>query len=255
MSLEILKFVAKENQIFSFDQLHRTTGIKREILKVMLSRLEERGFIERIEKGKYMIIPLGSEKGRYTLHEFVIASCLVEPYAISYWSALHYYGFTEQMPGTVFIQTPARKKKSRMNIFGVDYQLLRVNENKFFGLRKEWIEDTPIIITDREKTIVDCLDKPKYAGGIVEVAKALHGEKLDYNKLAGYAQRMHNSGVTRRLGYLCDHLGVAQDFPDLPLPRSNKYLLLDPTMQAKGRNDPKWRLIINTDITDLETFG
>ena len=57
---------------------------------MILSRLEDRGFIERIERGKYLIIPLGSEKGKYTLHEFVIGSYLAEPSAISYWSALHY---------------------------------------------------------------------------------------------------------------------------------------------------------------------
>jgi len=37
------------------------------MLWVILSRMEEKGFIERIEKGKYLIIPLGSEKGKYTL--------------------------------------------------------------------------------------------------------------------------------------------------------------------------------------------
>ena len=88
------------------------------MLWVILSRMEEKGFIERIEKGKYLIIPLGSEKGKYTLHEFVIASYLVEPYAISYWSALHHYGLTEQIPTTVFVQTPARKKKASSTFSG-----------------------------------------------------------------------------------------------------------------------------------------
>jgi len=158
MTIEILKAMAKENQVFSFAQLYQKTHIKKEMLWVILSRMEEKGFIERIEKGKYLIIPLGSEKGKYTLHEFVIASYLVEPYAISYWSALHHYGLTEQIPGTVFVQTPARKKKNLMEIFGVNYQIVRVKEDKFFGLRKEWIEENSVSITDKEKTIIDCLE-------------------------------------------------------------------------------------------------
>jgi len=172
MTIEILKAMAKENQVFSFDQLYQKTHIKKEMLKVILFRMEEKGFIERIEKGKYLIIPLGSEKGKYTLHEFIIASYLVKPYALSYWSALHHYGFTEQIPSTVFVQTTARKKKSRMEIFGANYQIVRVKEDKFFGVRKEWIEDTRVSVTDKEKTIIDCLDKPHYAGGIIEIAKA-----------------------------------------------------------------------------------
>jgi len=242
MTIEILKSMAKENQVFSFAQLYQKTHIKKEMLWVILSRMEEKGFIERIEKGKYLIIPLGSEKGKYMLHEFVIASYLVKPYAISYWSALHYYGLTEQIPATVFVQTPARKKKSQPEIFGVNYQIVRVKEEKFFGIRTEWVEETSISITDKEKTVIDCLDKPHYAGGITEVAKALLNSSLDHDKLSEYAVRIDNFAVVRRLGYLCEKAGVPVNLPPL---RSNKYLLLDPTMPAKGENDPKWRLVIN----------
>ena len=245
MTLDILKSMAKEGQVFSISQLYEKTYIKKEVLKVILSRMEEKGSIERIERGKYLIIPLSSEKGKYTLHEFVIASYLVEPYAISYWSALHYYGLTEQIPNTVFVQTPARKKKSQMEIFGVNYQIVRMKEDKFFGIRKEWIEETPVSITDKEKTIIDCLDKPHYAGGIIEAAQALKNSSLDYDKLRTYAIRMDNFAVIRRLGYLCERVGVPLD---LPQPRSRSYLLLDPTMPASGENDAKWRLRINADI-------
>jgi len=244
MTLEILKSMAKENQVFSFSQLFQKTHIKKEVLKVILSRMEERGFIERVERGKYLIIPLSSEKGKYTLHEFVIGSCLVEPSAISYWSALHHYGLTEQIPGTVFIQTPARKKKNVLEIFGVNYQIVRVKEDKFFGVRKEWIEENAVNITDKEKTIIDCLDKPHYAGGIIEAAKALKNSSLDYNQLSAYSLRINNFAVVRRLGYLCERMGVPLN---LPQPRSKSYLLLDPTMPSKGENDAKWRLILNVD--------
>jgi predicted transcriptional regulator of viral defense system len=244
MTIEILKTMAKENQVFTFDQLCQKTHTSKGTLRVILFRLEEKGFIERIDKGKYLIIPLGSQKGKYTLHEFVIASYLVDPFAVSYWSALHHYGLTEQIPTTVFVQTPARKSKSTMEIFGVNYRIVRVKEEKFFGLRKEWIEETPVSITDREKTIIDCLDKPQYAGGIIEVTKALKSDSLDRDRLTDYARRIDNFAVIRRLGYLCEKMGVPID---LPSPRSKKYLLLDPTMPAEGKNDPKWRLVINHD--------
>jgi predicted transcriptional regulator of viral defense system len=62
----------------------------------------------------------------------------------------------------------------------VNYQIVRVKEEKFFGIRKEWIEEMPVSITGKEKTIIDCLDKPHYAGGIIEVAKALNTGSLNY---------------------------------------------------------------------------
>jgi len=244
MNIDILKSMAKDNQVFSFNQLYLKTQIKKEILHVILFRLEKQGLIERIEKGKYLIIPLNSEKGKYTLHEFVIGSYLVKPYAISYWSALNYYGFTEQIPTTTFVQTTARKKKSQIEIFGVRYQIVRVKEKKFYGLKEEWIEETSVNITDKEKTIIDCLDKPQYAGGIIEVAKALKSGSLNYQRLSTYALQIDNYAVVRRLGYLCELMNININ---LSPPKSKKYLLLDPTMPSKGFNDPKWRLVINLD--------
>jgi Predicted transcriptional regulator len=84
MRINLLDRLAKRGNTFTFEEVVETFNISRKTLWVILSRLEKRGWIERIEKGKYMIIPLGAEKGKYTLSEFVIASTLVKPYAIAY---------------------------------------------------------------------------------------------------------------------------------------------------------------------------
>lgn len=248
MRISLLGELAKR-KIFTIDDAKEISGIDKKILKVILLRLEKRGWIERIEKGKYMIIPLGSKKGEYTLNEFLIGSLLVQPCIISYWSALNYYGFTEQIPSTVFIQTTSRKKKQEIEIFGVRYKIIRVNREKIFGIEKTWIEEEQITITDKEKTIIDCLDKPKYCGGIIEVAKALKTRDYNPNKLVNYAERIGNSGVIRRLGYLNDLFSLQMDISGI---KTRNYLLLDPTMPKKGETNAKWRLIINTDLRGIE---
>ena len=248
MRIRILEYLAKKGNTFTFSDVLKISNVQRNVLWVILSRLEKNGWIERIEKGKYMIIPIGAEKGKYTLNEFVIGSLLVKPYAIAYWSALHYYGLTEQIPNTIFIQTTARKKRQKIKIFGVDYKIVRVKESKIFGIRKEWIEETEINITEKEKTIMDCLDKPQYCGGVIEVAKALKNGEFDKNKLISYAKKMENSGVIRRLGYLCDLLQIDISLPEID---ARNYLYLDPTMPKKGVKNAKWRLIINLDERSL----
>lgn len=248
MRISLLGELAKR-KIFTIDDAKEISGIDKKILKVILLRLEKRGWIERIEKGKYMIIPLGSKKGEYTLNEFLIGSLLVQPCIISYWSALNYYGFTEQIPSTVFIQTTSRKKKQEIEIFGVRYKIIRVNREKIFGIEKTWIEEEQITITDKEKTIIDCLDKPKYCGGIIEVAKALKTRDYNPNKLVNYAERIGNSGVIRRLGYLNDLFSLQMDISSI---KTRNYLLLDPTLPKKGETNAKWRLIINTDLRGIE---
>jgi len=244
MRINLIDQLASRGDAFTFEDLLKVSNVQKNTLWVILSRLEKQGWIERIEKGKYIIIPLGAEKGKYSLNEFVIASMLVKPYAIAYWSALHFYGLTEQIPNTVFIQTTTRKKKQEIKVFDVDYKVVRIKESKFFGIHKEWIEETQINITDKEKTIADCLDKPQYCGGIVEVAKALKNGDFDKDKLMIYADKMGNSAVIRRLGFLCDFLGIEINLPRIEI---RNYLYLDPTMPKKGVKSAKWRLIVNLD--------
>jgi len=244
MRKKVIDQLAKKGNIFTFEEAQKQIGNDYFITKVILSRLEKKGWIERIEKGKYMIIPLGAEKGKYTLNEFVIASMLVKPYAISYWSALHFYGLTEQIPNIIFISTISRKKKQQIKIFGINYRVVKLKESKFFGIRKEWLEGTRINITDKEKTIIDSLDKPQYCGGVIEVAKALKNNKFDKDKLVEYSIKIGNSGVIRRLGFLSDLLKLQIDLPEI---EANNYLYFDPNIPKKGFKNAKWRLIINLD--------
>jgi len=248
MRMKFLDEIARKGPVFTFGEALELCKVRRETLWTILSRLEKKGWIERIEKGKYMIVPLGAGKGKYTLNEFVIGSMLVKPYSISYWSALHFYGLTEQIPNIVFLQTTARKKDRQFEIFGVEYRIVRIKKEKFFGIRKEWMEETQINITDREKTIIDCLDKPQYCGGIVEVAKALKNENFDADILLDYAGKIGNSGVIRRLGYLCDILDIKISLPKI---ETRNYLYLDPTMPKKGLKNARWKLMINLDEKTL----
>ncbi|MBA7532962.1 hypothetical protein ES705_25197 [subsurface metagenome] len=241
---DLLNLLAKKGNTFTFNDALKISNLSTTSLQKVLYRLQQSGAIERIEKGKYLIIPLGAEKGKYTLHEFVIGSLLVEPYTIAYWSALNYYGLTEQIPTTVFIQTITRKFNTNPEVFGVQYKIVKIKKEKVFGIRKEWIEETQINITDKEKTIIDCMDKPQYCGGIIEVAKALKNNKFDRKKLEEYAQRIGNSGVIRRLGYLCELLNIKIKLPKL---NTRNYLLLDPTMPEKVTKNARWRLLINLD--------
>jgi len=195
------------------------------------------------------VIPLSARKGEFTLNEFVIGSELVKPYSVSYWSALNYHGLTEQFPGTVFIQTTSRKKKSELKIFGVKYKIVKVIESKFYGIDKVWIENVSVNITDKEKTVVDCLDHPEYCGGVIEVAKALRNGDFNCDRMSKYARRINNSGVVRRLGYLCGLLNIQID---LPVIDTRNYLYLDPTMPKKGKRDSKWRLVLNVELGELE---
>jgi len=68
-----------------------------------LSRLVQGSWIARLKRGVYAVqSPLLSAG----LHPYAIAAVLVEPMAISHWSALVHHGLTTQIPPMVQASTP-----------------------------------------------------------------------------------------------------------------------------------------------------
>jgi len=66
-----------------------------------LHHLSNTGWLTRLKRGLYLIS--SSFPGMTPVHEFEIAMALVQPSAISHWSALHFHGMTEQIPQGVYM--------------------------------------------------------------------------------------------------------------------------------------------------------
>ena len=237
-------------RIFTYEDAVKVYGSSNRRLRELLSTLVKRGWLQRIEKGKYLILPFEAGREReWTEHEFIIASYLIEPYYIGFRSALNYYGYTEQISRTVFIASTSRKLKSSLNISGVTYRFVYMSERKFFGDKPISVDGYQVNISEPEKTIVDCLDRLRYCGGIPEVAKALwYGrDELDFIKMAQYSRRNGNRAASQRLGYLIEILGFdAEKAVDILLQSlSSRYAPLDTLSESKGRYIEKWKVIVN----------
>lgn len=217
-----------------------------------LERLHNKGWIRRIKRGRFAVIPLSSGESRTPqLHEFIIAMELVSPAAIAYWSALNHHAMTEQLPRTVFVATNHPVRRPPGDILGISYKIVSLRPGKFFGTVKEWIDAMPFSVTDREKTIIDGLDLPQYVGGVEEIAKALTSTwaQLDESKLRKYAVKIGNSAVAKRLGFLMESLGLG-DVEKLrkAVTLASGFSPLDPTMPRQGKFNRRWGLLINTEI-------
>jgi len=207
--------------------------------KSLLYNLSKKNWILKIKKGLYMIAPLeAGELGArsYTVHSFVIASHLVEPYYLSHWSALNYHGLTEQTPPSVYITTI--KPRNRKKILDIEFVFVTVSERKMFGMTEVMVENIPIRISTPEKTIVDCLDHPEHCGGIEEAAKAIYFEhkNMDFVKIVEMAKKMGNKTIIKRLGHLLEKLGI-NEYNDLltGLRISKGYSCLDPKLPKRGK--------------------
>lgn len=218
----------------------------------LLYNLSRKNWILKIKRGLYMIAPLDAgELGArsYTVHSFAVASHLVDPYYIGYWSALNYHGLTEQTSPAVYIVTTRPWKRKR--ILDIDFVFVTVRERKMFGTTEVKVENSRVRISTPEKTIVDCLDHPEHCGGIEEAAKAIYFEhkNLDLKKITGMAENMGNRTILKRLGYLLERLGI-HEYSDLlaGLKISEGYSCLDPKLPKRGKINERWKLRVNVRI-------
>ena len=220
----------------------------------ILDRMQQKGWIDRIRRGRFAVIPLSSGETRSSqLHEFIVARELVKPAAIAYLSALSHHGMTEQLPRTVFIATDHPVRSHEKHALGYSFRIVSVRKEKFFGVQKAWVNERPFFVTDREKTIVDAFDLPKNAGGIGIVAAALrsHWGELDEIRLREYAAKIGNSAAAKRLGFCMEALGLGDPgaFRAVLKPASG-YPRLDPTLPAQGKYDRRWGLFVNVKVGD-----
>jgi predicted transcriptional regulator of viral defense system len=238
---------------FSIDDARQVLGPKtNDSTRQFLERLQRKGWIQRIRRGQFVVIPLSSGEERTPqLHEFLVAMEIVSPAAIAYWSALNHHGMTEQLPRTVFVATNHPIRHRPKETLGITFKIVSLRPSKFFGLIRDWIDERPFWITDKEKTIIDGLDLPKYIGGVGEIVKALTKmwSELDQAKLLDYSAKIGNSAVAKRLGFLMETLGLGNsEVLRKAASLSPGFSSLDPTLPKLGKHNRQWNLLINSRV-------
>ncbi len=243
-SFLLLSLARKDKSIFTIDD---AKGITKNPKKSIHS-LSKKGWILHLKRGLYAIVPLEiGPKGAdvFIIHDFVIASYLTKPYYIGYWSALNYHGLTDEIPRTIFVATLEAKKP--LKILNSDFYFVKLVKKKFFGFESVTIEKNKINISNKEKTMADCLDHPEHAGGIEEVARSIffNHKELNLELIEKYLSKMGNLTALKRFGYILETCNLKYK-PKAKL--SKGFGLLDPLSPTKGPYNKKWMLIINREI-------
>jgi len=184
----------------------------------------------------------------------IIGSYLAEPYYFSYRTAMVYYGFYRPTPSPVYLVSTY--SRSQVTINGVDYRIVSLDPRKFFGFQKISIDHRDVFLADKEKAMVDCLEKFWYADGIVPVIVQLKQQikALDIERMVEYAVQMHSSTVIQRLGYLLEQLDVPFDDEFMLSHSSRTLYYFDPYYSCGMRpvRNEKWNLMVNIPPTLFE---
>ena len=250
-AMTLCSLATRGKSIIKYDDIINVTQISYQNARKMAQILCAKKWLIPVSAGKYLISPLDAGlESEYTEHEFIIASHLADkrPSYIAYWTALNHYGYTEQLPRVVISATTSRMPNPVVH--GARYEFITITGTKFFGTRDHYIDHHKILISDKEKTMVDALDHPEYCGGIQEVAKCLWNarDELSFEKMISYSKQAKNSTVIKRLGYLIDLLDIKIS--------DNLYRKMHDMIRAgyspfntfskmRRKTNTKWRLFVN----------
>jgi predicted transcriptional regulator of viral defense system len=143
-----------------------------------------------------------------------------------------------------------------MTVLGVHYQFVTIQQQRFFGLAEQVIDQHTITVTDREKTLVDAADRPDLAGGILQLVEILrrYWRELDWQRVDSYLERFDSGAVIKRLGYLVESLALPIPDDQERLQRWRNQLTagiadLEPGDLSTGRVSRRWRIRDNASVS------
>lgn len=243
----------EKEPVVTIEGAREILGCSYEHARQVLRRLGRKGWLARITRGTYEVIP--AERGGHAFTDpnpLFIGSTLVKPYYFSYSTAAFFHGLSTQASATVYIATSVRTRRRLLTIREVAYRLVHQAAHKFFGAIEVDAHGSRVMMAGQEKTIVDSLDRPTYAGDIPEIAAMLWRgkDRLDWSVLSDYALRFGSQSLVQRLGYLADVLDVPMSEGDRAglrrgVGKSYPYLGRQGRWGTGGQYISEWHIVDN----------
>lgn len=150
---EVLKL-----KVFNVEEVCKITGDV-DTAKNTIRSLLEAGYIKRINRNLYAVYDISCKN--IIADKYMIASKVKEDSYISYSSAFNYHGIKREISDDIYVSS--KKKFDDFEFDGCNY--IYVTSRGNFGI----MQDGNIRVTDKERTVIDCIDKPSLVGGDKEL--------------------------------------------------------------------------------------
>ncbi len=223
----------------------------------LISSMISRGLLMRIKDGLYHVIPYERDCTSYFPNWHLTAQAMANPkqFYIGFYSALDLYGLITQPSQIEQVIIVERVQPKLQKVGDITFDFITLSKSHFFGFKNQWIDDfNKVSFSDLEKTIIDCLYIPRYAGGITEISKAIYKcrDQINKGRLFNYLERFDVQAVNKRLGFILQHLELLSDFrQELAKTIKVGYITLEPSLPKSGRHHSTWKIFDNLDISTV----
>lgn len=231
--------------VFGTQETMRLVGFGRARAHNLLASLAKKGLAVRVLRNRYCL------KETVFENPFAVATRAFVPSYVSFWSALSFYGFTEQQLRVVQIAGPKQFRKVKLKEISI--QPITVKPKNFFG----YIEMNGFAIASKEKALVDSALNFENAGGFGEFAKCLRNAWGQINKgtFFEFLLKVNNESLNSRIGYLVEETGLSISkrlLQKIHAKKSNCFVKLNPAKGRAGNYNKKWNIIVNDSIEETQ---
>ncbi len=245
--------------VFDVPTAARVWGTSPETTRVRIRGLVDRGWIRRLRRGLYLVLPLEISAGEGDVVEdtWVLAEHAFTPCYVGGWSAAHHWGLTEQLFRTTFVVTASSVRSSSVTIADSEFRVAKVPAPRVARASVIWRGAARAHVSDRELTIVDGLADPSWVGGfrhLVEIVRAYRSsEGWKPARLTARLAELDRGAAYKRLGFISEMLSPVPDeiVSACMVHRSAGVIALDPAIAERGHILSRWGVRVNVKLDDL----
>jgi predicted transcriptional regulator of viral defense system len=250
-------FVADEKPTVAVSDVLALRSITHAHAAQVLARLARKGWLTRVGRGVYSVVPLGTGgSDTSSADAWVLAMALFSPCYISGWTAAEHWDLTEQIFNSTAVVTTRSQRHRERVVAGIRFVFRTADKSTFFGITSVWHGSQRVDVADPHRLVIDLLAAPDFGGGarhtLDVVRNYFRSKQADPNKLIEYAERFGKGVVFKRLGFCAETFAS----PDADWLRrcqrgmSQGISQLDPNGPKHGRVITRWRLRINVPVDD-----
>ncbi|MGZ5440867.1 MAG: type IV toxin-antitoxin system AbiEi family antitoxin domain-containing protein [Thermoanaerobaculia bacterium] len=230
-------------------------GVEANAASLTLGRLVRRGWLARVRRGLYLILPLEAGRDGTAIEDpWMLAMELYAPCYIGGWTAAEHWGLTEQLFRATFVVTAANIRRSKETLLGAEFHLARGTEERVAQVGQVWRGGERIAVSDRERTVADALANPGWVGGVRQLVEILgayrESKEWNQNRLIKRMEEVATGASFKRLGYLAE--AILKPDPILVnealARRTSGVVKLDPAIAERGRINSRWGLFVNVPL-------
>jgi len=201
----------------------------------------DKGYVKKVKHNLYVVCDIQFKT--VIPDQYAIATKIKEDAFIGYHTALEHYGVKNQVFYNVYVLT--KKPFKEFEFDGITYTAIK---NKYdFGIET----NRSVRRTDKERTILDCIDNTGLAGGEEELIlcfELLNG--IDENKILEYLNKYNSKKLYAKAGFVLNVFQERWGISEETLAECKKYIgttryyFDDETRRQPHKGIKEWNLIV-----------